>query len=426
MENFQEFLSDLKNLIACKSVLGEAKENAPFGEGVKEALDCFLDIAKRFGFSVQNHQNYLGEITFGGNDESEEFGIIGHVDVVPVGTGWDTNPFVLTEKEGKLFGRGIADDKAPLLLCLYAMKALKDEGVVFNKKVRLFVGCDEESGWRDVEYFNKVSRFPKYGFSPDGNFPVIYAEKGMNIITFHLDKLKNFDSLSGGTVVNAVCGYATVKQLTSVDSELLHSFGLSLNKNGEIESIGISCHGSMPEKGKNALAPLFDYFRACGENVDRVCEYLFRDKSSLRKLGNEQGYVTLSPNLIRLTDRGIDLVCDCRTPAPISLEDIKPYLDSFGIKYSAVEKHPPFMVDKNDEFVLALLSAYNERTGENATPQMENGSTFARVFEKGCAFGAEFPDTPSTIHQANENMAISDIKKMYEIYKLAIKNLVTK
>ena len=100
MQNYFEFLSDLENLIACESVLGDASKNAPFGLEVKKALDTFLNIASRMGFETINYDNYIGEVIYG---TGEEIGIIGHVDVVPVGNGWNTNPFKLTEKDGFLY-----------------------------------------------------------------------------------------------------------------------------------------------------------------------------------------------------------------------------------------------------------------------------------------------------------------------------------
>ncbi len=428
MKNFDLFINDLKRLIACRPVYEKDGSGYPFGKCIKNALDTFLDIADKMGFETHNYDDYMGEVVFG---EGEEVGIIGHLDVVPVGSGWSTEPFNLTIKDDALFGRGVADDIGPLLLCLYALKQLKDEGVLPNRKFRIFAGCDEETGWRDVDYFNTVGRFSEYGFSPDGNFPVVYAEKGMAIITFKIPHLKNFCFLKGGTVVNAVCGEATVCAKTDACERALTpvlraKHGLMTLDNGIIKSVGKSCHGSMPEQGVNALKALFEYFAEVGEDVGSVNDYLFNDKSGLSKIGNEQGYVTLSPDIVREEADGIYIDCDCRFPAPLSLGDLLPVFDTFGIEYVAAEKHPSFMVEKEGDFVQTLLGAYNEVMGVKALPQAQNGSTFARVFEKGCAFGAEFPNVPSTIHQLNENISIADVKKMYNIYYLAVKNFAEK
>ena len=165
-----------------------------------------LEHAREMGFETINYDNYAGEVCFG---EGQEIGIIGHLDVVPVGEGWQTNPFELVEKDGFLFGRGVLDDKLPMLLVLYALNELKNSGEKTNKRFRLFLGCNEETGWKDLDYLKSKTTMPEYGFSPDGNFPVCYAEKGIYIIKVQIPKLKNFSSLSGGTVINAVCAHAT-------------------------------------------------------------------------------------------------------------------------------------------------------------------------------------------------------------------------
>ena len=215
------------SLISFKSVLSDKKANAPFGEEIAKALNYTLSLGKKFGFDVINYDDYAGEISVG---KGEEIGIMGHIDVVPVGDGWNTDPFTLTKKDGLFFGRGLMDDKAPLLLCLYALKQLKEENIPFNKKIRLFVGCDEESGWRDLDYLNSKTTLPEYGFSPDGDFPVSYAEKGIAIVEFSIPLIKGLSYIKGGTVINAVCDYVKCKTDT-VDISLLEKL---FNRNSYI------------------------------------------------------------------------------------------------------------------------------------------------------------------------------------------------
>ncbi len=210
MNNFNEYITDLKTLISFKSVLSTPKADAPFGAGIKECLSFFLDLATKMGFETINYDNYAGEIAFG---KGEEIGIIGHLDVVPIGIGWTTDPFTLIEKDGVYYGRGLSDDKTPLLSCLYALKELKDSGFSVNRKFRLIVGCDEESGWRDIEYLQTKTTLPKFGFSPDGNFPLTYAEKGIVEVSFSFPKLKNFTDVKGGTVDKTVSDYLAERPL---------------------------------------------------------------------------------------------------------------------------------------------------------------------------------------------------------------------
>lgn len=422
MNDYKNFVKDLTELIEFKSTEGEKENGAPFGREVKNALRFFLSLAEKFGFETINYEDYAGEIIFG-KKGLPEIGIIGHLDVVPAGGGWDTDPFALTLKDGVYYGRGVQDDKGPMLQCLYALKELKDSDAEPAVRFRLFVGCNEETGWGDVKYLSAHTDIPKYGFSPDGDFPVSYAEKGVEVFEFDFPALKNFTELKGGTAVNAVCAYASVRANDKgINDALIEKYGLK--RTGDlIESFGTAAHGSAPELGKNAFLPLFKYMADCGENLSDIIEYLFCDKLGISKLCNEQGRVTFSPDLIEEKNGKTVIVCDCRVPAPLTLKDVTAITDKFGIKYAVSEKHPPLVVEKHGKFVETLLSAYKKVTGENAEARSMGGSTFARVFEKGCAFGCEFEGVDAHIHDANERISEELLLKSYEIYKTALFDL---
>ena len=209
MKDFEEMKQSLKKLITFPSVQEAPVGDKPFGEGVFAALDYFLNLAKSFGFETINYDNYIGEVDFGeGKTEEDEIAVLAHLDVVPAGdlSAWKYPPFQGTEADDKIYGRGTTDDKGPAMVCLYCMKELKDEGFVPNKKIRLILGCNEETGWKCIEHFRKVSRFPDYGFSPDADFPVIYAEKGILHAKFTFKALSSeLKELSGGERINVVC-----------------------------------------------------------------------------------------------------------------------------------------------------------------------------------------------------------------------------
>ena len=424
MKDFSAFIADLTHLIACKSTCGKPTSGAPFGAEIRKALNYFLKTARSFGFETVDYDGYAGEVRFG---EGEEVGIIGHLDVVPVSLGWNTDPWTLTEVDGVYYGRGVSDDKTPLLCCLYALKELKDSGVAVNKKFRLFVGCDEETGWRDVDYLNKKTNLPEYGFSPDGNFPLSYAEKGITVVNFTFPALKNFYDIKGGTVVNAVCDYAQARaRKDGINKPLLEKHGLTLRDGNLIESFGKAAHGSSPHLGKNAIKPLLEYFLETGENLQNVIDCLFNDIHGVGKINNEQGSTTFSPDIITEKNGLITISCDCRIPAPLGKNDILPVFDRFGINYTATEKHPSVLVEKDGWFVKTLLASYNSVTGESGKPISLGGSTFSRAFKKGCAFGPQFEGHNDRIHDANENAPKENILKCYEIYKSAIFALAKK
>ena len=422
MKNYSDFLKDFEKLISINSVKDAPEERMPFGKGVNQAFNEFKSICSRLGFSVTDYDGYFGEFSVG---EGEEVGVIGHLDVVPAPeNGWNTPPFKLTKKNGVFYGRGVSDDKGPLIVALYALKELIADGAILKKKLRFFIGLDEESGWADVDYFLTKNTFPKYGFSPDGNFPVTYAEKGPNSIKFFIPyDGKTFTMVKGGTVVNAVCDYATA--VGKIDEDLLKKYGL-MHNGSMIISHGKSAHGSKPELGVNAIKPLLGYMNEIENGrFNNAIECLFNDKYGITKMGNETGLATLSPDVIDFDGENIVITADFRVPAKMNLTDFLPYFDRFDIKYIAKKSRDPLFVEKDSELVTALINAYNEVTGENAVPETSTGATFSSVFECGAAFGPEFKDADGAIHEPNEYLSEENLLKMFNIYKTAFKNLLT-
>lgn len=419
MKDFSLFIKDLEKLISFKSVQAPAKDGMPFGEECYKALKFCLDRAEEMGFKTINYDGYAGEVVYG---EGEEVGIMGHLDVVPTGIGWETDPFTLTFKDGAYYGRGILDDKGGTLMSLYALNALKNSGIKPQRKFRMFFGTNEESGWKDVDYLKTKTKLPEYGFSPDANFPLSYAEKGITVVEITIPPLKKFSSIKGGTAINAVCDYATATANSdAIDQPLLNKYNLKLVNGTTIESYGKAAHGSAPHLGKNAIKPLLEYMRDMGEALDDVIDNLFNDKQGITKLNNEQGYVTFSPDLISVNQKGeVVIKCDCRIPAPLSTADIITLLDKTGLNYTTQINQPPVVVEKDGWFVKTLLSAFREVTGLQREPISLGGSTFARAFNKGCAFGPALTKAKGNCHEANEFIEENDLKTAYEIYEKAI------
>lgn len=201
----EEVIKGIQGAVQIKSVQEPAKEGKPFGDGPAEALQYFLNLGKELGFEVKNFDNYAGTIEFGEGEET--VGILGHVDVVPEGEGWTYPPYSATIADGKIFGRGTLDDKGPSMVCLYAMKAIKDSGVKLSRKVRMIIGANEETGSLCMEhYFNTLKQpQPTLAFTPDSSFPVTFAEKGIvRVKLANTYKTLNNITIKGGNAYNSV------------------------------------------------------------------------------------------------------------------------------------------------------------------------------------------------------------------------------
>ena len=412
---FDDLVKNLSQLIKFDSSEAPAVEGKPFGEGNARCLEFFLSLSSFLGFEVKNYDNYVGEVRFG---SGEDFAVLAHLDVVPAGSGWTHAPFggEVDRVNKRVWGRGAMDDKGPAIITLYAMKALKDEGFKPKKTIKLILGCNEESGWRCIEHYNKVAKMPETGFSPDADFPVIYAEKGIVHLTFAFPANgAAFTDLKGGDRANMVCDYCSVK--TGLNSELLSQLGLEYASDTAIAR-GKSAHGSTPEKGENAIEKMLDYL-----GLTEMKKLLFTEKFGLSDLEDETGKLTFSPNVIAQRDGKIYVTCDVRYPATCTLQTVLERVDKYGVEYTIEHEQAPLFNDRQSKLITTLADVYNEVTGKQAKPVAIGGGTYARALKYGAAFGPEEEGEECTIHQPDEYITFEKIEKCFEIYKLAIKKL---
>ncbi len=392
----------------------------PFGKGAADCLVYFLHLAEELGFETHNYDNYVGEVIYG--EGPEEFAVLCHLDVVPAGDGWTHPPFGGEISDGKIWGRGTTDDKGPAICCLYALKALKDKGFVPQKKIKLIVGCNEESGWGCIEHYNEVAKMPEIGFSPDANFPVIYAEKGILQLRLHFPiERAPFLHLEGGTQGNMVCDHceSTPRSLTMTRARELK---LTI-RNKKLIATGKSAHGSTPELGKNAILPILQFYEAKSDVVKRIIDCVFNDIYGLRRLKDETGNLTMSPNVIKYRKGQVLVLVDIRYPATIPVEKVLSIVAKFGVKYETVHFQKPLYMDKESPLIQTLLSTYEECTGVKAAPIAIGGGTYARALKCGVGFGPEMPGDKPVIHMADEYITLDRVKLLLEIYEKAIERL---
>ena len=141
----QEMIEDICTLCRINSEKMPYKPGMPFGEGTFRVLAEALTMAEGYGFSVKNYDNYVGTADL--NQGERCLDILAHLDIVPAGEGWEvTEPFSPMVKDGKLYGRGTADDKGPAVAALYAMRAVKELGIPVKKNCRLFLAPDDACG----------------------------------------------------------------------------------------------------------------------------------------------------------------------------------------------------------------------------------------------------------------------------------------
>jgi succinyl-diaminopimelate desuccinylase len=451
-------ISHTQELIKINSVESEAKQGMPFGEGVHEALTYVLKLAADIGLDTINADGYAGHADLG---ESEDIiAVLVHLDVVPEGKGWDYPPFGGEIHNGKIYGRGIIDDKGPAIASLYALKALKDSGKQLKKKIRIIFGTDEESGWKDLDYYFEHYPRPAVGFSPDAEFPLIHGEKGIQIITLTTELNQDqapviIQKLSGGNAPNMVPDHCqailhaeeTIKSpINDILSRYAEKTGYHISIEEDldtlvIDSYGVSAHGSMPEKGQNAISQMMGFLNRCPGLSESAAKLM---KSYVQLLDMEyngksfgcgfedelSGKMIMNVGLVSLVDRTVSFTVNTRYPITTEgrtvIDSMQDKLSGTGISLHLIEDIKPLYVPKNNELVETLLRVYQEESGDyTSVPVTIGGGTYARALTQGVAFGPLFPGQEELAHQKNEAMAVDDLIRITKIYAKAMEVLAT-
>ncbi len=446
-ENWGTVVDDIASLVEIESVedLDAAEPGKPFGPGPAAALDQALKIAANMGFETTNVDGYMGFADLKGESDTQ-IGIIGHMDVVPAGPGWNFQPFDVTLKDGFLIGRGVLDDKGPSVVTLHAMKLLKDLGVKLPYTIRFLFGTNEETGMNDVPYYRERYADPAFLFTPDAEFPVCYGEKGGFDATVVSAPIEDgwFAEFEGGSATNAVAGQAFCIANRIVD-DLPEAAGITITYEHDktrIDAVGKSAHASTPEQGKSAIGILVDYVLANGIGNQQEREFLdfvrkvvdFPDGSGVGIATSDEyfGQLTLNGGTIKLENGRFTQTLDSRWPTSTTPEQITAAItaltEPMGASFENTLLMVPFLVKPDTAPIQALLSAYNQVTGEDRKPFTIGGGTYAREFTAGASFGpempwVEYPEWAGSMHGPDEAIADAQLKEAFKIYAAALRNL---
>ena len=449
----EDLLKDLFELLSVRSILGtDITEETPFGSGPREALDLILSFGERDGYKTKLVENKAGHIEVGEGEEI--FGILGHVDVVPVvEADWISHPFKPEVRDGKIFARGSLDDKGPTMAAYYAVKLLDKLGVKWNKRIRLIIGSDEETGFRCVESYFKHEEQPASGFTPDAMFPLVYAEKARATFDHKLkfveeDGAYNYKlvKFNGGQVLNMVIASAEAELVGEVTDikEKFEKFlaqeklegKVSVENTIKLTLKGKAAHGSTPQYGINGATKLAEFLSTLGldNNGKNFVDYIvaklandpFGEKLGIDYKDNEMGEATYNYGVLDYDlEKKIGIVStDCRHPKKFDLVarlyEVK--VDNIDIEVTSTKE--AHYVPKDDELVTTLMDVYRKHTGDTKNDAFVlGGGTYARCLKKGVAFGLLFPGKEDTMHQANEYLEVEDLLLATAIYAEGIYKL---
>lgn len=448
-----ELIAAVSRLVAVKSVKGDAAPGAPFGPGPKAALEEGLKLCRELGFRSENYHDHVGTVDL--NGQETQLHILGHLDVVPEGSGWDTDPYTCVERDGMLYGRGVSDDKGPVCAAILAMKAVNDLGGV-KKNVRLILGTDEESGSADIAYYYAHEPYAPCAFTPDADFPLIHIEKGHYHPNFGASwpaetATPRVTHLQGGFRFNVVPPEAQATVAGLAMDPALHSLcaqiGQMTGAGFEVEEVeggirflchGKNAHAASPDGGINAIQALLELLDRLPlvdcKSTDAVSAmhllFPFGDNRGkalgIAQSDAESGELTLNLALMTLTGEGFTAKFDVRFPLCANEENCKQVCEAAFAQYGIAVTGDPDMttvhcVPADSPFVQTLLKCYSMYTGvQDPQPIAIGGGTYVHDIPGGVAFGCEFPDFDPKMHAANEQARVDDLLLSAKIFTQAI------
>lgn len=419
----KELLYLLKEWISIPSIYDEStlSKDMPFGQNVSDALLWFEKLGRNNNFTVENVDNHAVYIEYG--QGSEHIDIFGHCDVVNVSQDWSSNPFELKVDNDKLIARGVSDNKGPMIACFLALKMIRDLDIKLNRKVRLIVGGNEESGFKCIKHYYSKEPYGVCGFTPDAKFPVLNGEKGAGSIFLKLDIEDKDLIVTGGLEHNTIPNKVIIK---------------NINKDKKSIVNGIGGHSSKPQNAINpipkALIKLYDELNKKWmlDLYNLINEENVNGKLFELDIEGKCGILSIVPTVINVKDGFVEVILNVRYPENIKFEEIikninnyidKNNMEKFNVSGKEVKKSN--YINEKSQLVKTLHDIYIKYSEDTKSViRVTSAGSYASEMNNAVIYGCEFPSGGfGNIHQDNEFASLEKLTISISIYADAIVSL---
>jgi predicted dipeptidase len=433
--------------------------------------------AKALGF-VYRDAGPVTEIELPGPPGAPVLGLVVHGDVQPAGDSeWTVPPYSCTRKDGYVYGRGVADDKGPMVQALLAMAALRDSGRARTHTIRLLVGSDEESGNQDIATYLKSHRAPDLSLVLDSAFPVVVGEKAWD----RLDVTANepyrpresggvgsllLMQLDAGIGTSIVPPRATARvhvptlphdPRIAVDyvgpglcgPNIPQGYTCDVQPKGNDEIIAVTgraAHAGVNiEGGRNALVMLANIllrYRVDSSGARDLLEFaamagtdLYGGGLALTENDPLWGRYAVNVATVKPTDDlALMLSINLRRPPPKTHQEIQAYLQPIvtefnrthigaSLQFGGYFQDEPLAFDPNSKIVKRLLADYTRATGQTEQPAISGGATYAKRLPNAIAFGMWFPGKPYPGHDVDERIPVADLDRGVDVLLEALSDI---
>jgi succinyl-diaminopimelate desuccinylase len=362
-----DILELFKKILSFRSI-------TPDDGGAFEFIEEYLSGFEVIKLDIEGVKNRFFYKKFG---EGEHLCFAGHIDVVPPGDGWDSDPFTPTQKDGFIYARGAQDMKSGLSAFLKVVCDAKS----FNGTLSILLTSDEEG---DAKYgtIKMLEHLKKINFLPD--FAIV-AEPTCE---------KRF-----GDAIK---------------------IGRRGSINGVIEKMGIQGHAAYPNKAKNPI-----------HIVSKVLPHM---AGALLDEGDEnfepsQFVVTdirAGMEVTNVTPANLKMMFNVRNSTKTTLEDVKNFVDRYfeGMDYTLAlnQSAKPFVTDRESKVVRVMSEAIFDIVDIKPKLSTAGGTSDARFFGEFGIDTVEFGVKNDTIHSINERVGIDEVLALERVFSKVIKD----
>ena len=377
--NNKDVIKILDKLISCKSV-------TPYDDQCQEYIANFL---KDLGFKIEfkKYDDVTNLIARYGT-EKPVLAYVGHTDVVPTGdiNKWETDPFKLTDKNSKLYGRGTSDMKGGIACMMHAIQEHLSDNKNFIGSIIVILTSDEEG-------------------------PAINGIK----------KLVESGDLTPYEIDMCIVGEPSCKK--TIGDTIKNGRRGSLS--GRLRIQGIQGHIAYPQNAMNpihAFSPVLN--RLISQKYDEGNQYFPPTSFQISNINSGVGTTNIIPGELSMDFNFRYSTETTKNELQNKVEDI---MKESGLDYNITWSHSgdPFLTERKD-LLDACVKSVKEELGMTAEISTDGGTSDGRFMAKICNQVIEFGLINKSIHKINEHTTEADLDAVTKVYKSMLNRLLPK
>jgi len=351
----------------------ESKSETPDDGGLLDFIEQYLPDFSAKRIDIEDTKNLFIYKKF---SEGDHLCFAGHVDVVPAGNNWDTNPYELVEKDGYLYGRGTQDMKSGVAAFTQAVK----ETTNFKGTLSLLLTSDEE-GEATHGTIKVLQYLKEIDFLPDS---VVVAEPTCEEVFGDAIKVGRRGSING---------YITLK--------------------------GKQGHAAYPEKAINPIHNIAGVLsNMAGIDIDNGDAFFSPSKFVITDIRSGMQVTNVTPNELKMM---FNVRNTTLTTQKEVRDFVQKHLGAFDYELKLTQGSYPFRTNTDTKVVKNIDDAIESVTGVKPKHSTAGGTSDARFVAQFGVEVIEFGVKNDTIHAVNERTSAFEVESLYKVFKQLIK-----